>query len=102
MNEAGIDAPFIDELAKEQEAERDAFKAMLGKYYSRIETVNLENHFRYDDAEDLVEKMKDIFPAQTAFFGKNQDKIRQYFEGKISETGEFIFKSGGRFLHCYI
>ena len=100
MKEAGIDAPFIDEVIAAQEKERDSFRAMAGKYFARIDVVELQSSFRYDKADDLLLRMKDDYEGQDKFFAKYQDKIREYFAGKIGEKGELIVTADSHFLHC--
>ena len=100
MKEAGIEAPFIDEQISEKESERDAFNGMVSKYFSKVETVELPSSFRYDDAQDILDRMKDIFEGQSKFFAQNGEKIKSFFAEKIAENGELVIKTYGRFLHC--
>ena len=100
MKEAGIDAPFIDEKIREKEAERDAFIGMVRKYFSKVETIELPSSFRFDDAQDLLDSMKDFYDGQSKFFAQNGEKIKAYFAEKIAGNGELVIKTYGRFLHC--
>ena len=100
MKELGIDAPFIEEKITEKEGERDDFRAMVGKYFGKVEEVTLPSSFRYDDAKELVDRMKECFPGQEKFFCKYQEKIKAYFAEKISKDGEVIVCMDGTFLHC--
>ena len=100
MKDLGVEAPFIEEKIKEAEEKRDAFRAMAGKYFSRIEAVTLPSAFRYDDAQELLDRMKESFPGQEKFFCVYQEKIKAYFAEKISSDGEVIVCMDGTFLHC--
>lgn len=100
MKEAGIDAPFIDASISISKEKRDAFLAMVGKYFSKVETAVLPSSFRYDDAGELIERMKECFPGQEKFFCKYQEKIKAYFAEKISQDGEVIVCMDGTFLRC--
>ncbi len=102
MKDLGIDAPFIEEIITEKEGERDDFRAMAGKYFGKVEEVTLPSSFRYDDAQELVDRMKECFPGQEKFFCKYQDKIMAYFAEKISRDGEVIVCMDGTFLRCSI
>lgn len=100
MKEAGINAPFIDEKIREQEAKRDAFRAIAGRYFSNIRIVDLPSTFRYESADDIIEKMKDMYDGQAKFFACNGQKLKAYFESKFDENGELLVATFGRFLHC--
>ncbi len=100
MKEAGINAPFIDEKIREQEAKRDAFRAIAGRYFSNIRIVDLPSTFRYESVDDIIEKMKDMYDGQAKFFACNGQKLKAYFESKFDENGELLVATFGRFLHC--
>ena len=100
MKDLGIDAPFIEEKISDAEGARDDFRAMVGKYFSKVEAVTLPSTFRFDDAQELVDRMKESFPGQEKFFCKNQEKIKAYFAEKISKDGEVIVCMDGTFLRC--
>ena len=100
MKEAGVDAPFIDEKISEKEAECGAFTAMAGKYFAKTDVCELSSSFRFDDAQDLLDDMKDLYEGQTKFFAQNGEKIKAYFDEKIKENGELIIRTTSRFLHC--
>lgn len=102
MAEAGIEVPFIDDVIAAQEKERDEFRTMVGKYFAKVDVIELQSSFRYDKADDLILRMKDSYEGQEKFFAKNADKIRAYFEEKIEEKGEIIVTCDSHFLHCYL
>ena len=100
MSEAGIDAPFIDEVIAEHEDERDSFVEMVSKYFSKVETVGLESSFRFDNEKDIFEWMQRRYEDQARFFAANEKKIKEYFASKIAKEGEIIITSESHFLHC--
>ena len=102
MAEAGIEVPFIDDVIAGQEKERDEFRTMVGKYFAKVDVIELRSSFRYDKADDLILRMKDTYEGQEKFFAKNADKIKAYFEEKIEEKGEIIVTCDSHFLHCYL
>ena len=102
MAEAGIEVPFIDDVIAGQEKERDEFRTMVGKYFAKVDVIELKSSFRYDKADDLILKMKDSYEGQEKFFAKNADNIKAYFEEKIEEKGEIIVTCDSHFLHCYL
>ncbi len=97
-----LDMPFIAESIADQEIRRDAFTTMLMKYFSHIEIVPVRNEFLYSDADELIAKMKDLYPAQEKFFSKNQDKICAYFRHRIEEEDGIRIAFETQFSHCYL
>ncbi|MBR6402046.1 MAG: MerR family transcriptional regulator [Eubacterium sp.] len=102
MSEAGIEENFLDEKIKESLAERDAYIEMLGKYFSKIETIELHNSFRFVDVDDIFECFQRRNKNQAKFFSVNEKKIREYFADKIAKDGEIIITTDSHFQHCYI
>ena len=102
MKEAGIEASFIDEAIDENEEKRDAFREMVGKYFSKVDIVALESSFRFDKADDIFEWMQKRYETQTKFFASNQNKIKEYFADKIAKEGEIIITTTSHFLHCSV
>ena len=102
MKEAGIEASFIDEAIDENEEKRDAFREMVGKYFSKVDIVALESSFRFDKADDIFEWMQKRYETQTKFFASNQNKIKEYFADKIAKEGEIVITTTSHFLHCSV
>lgn len=102
MSEAGIEAYFIDERIAENLAERDAYIEMVGKHFTKIETIELHSSFRFDEADDIMEFLKRRYEVQAKFFSVNGKKIKDYFAGRIAKDGEIIITTDSHFLHCSI
>ena len=102
MSEAGIEENFLDEKIAEHLAERDAFIAMIGKYYKNIETIELHNSFRFVDADDIFDCFERRNEVQAKFFSSNEKKIKEYFADRIAKDGEIIITTNSHFLHCSI
>ncbi len=102
MSEAGIEAYFIDERIAENLAERDAYIEMVGKHFTKIETIELHSSFRFDEADDIMEFLKRRYEVQAKFFSVNEKKIKDYFAGRIAKDGEIIITTDSHFLHCSI
>lgn len=100
MKEAGIDASFIDDLIGENEDKRDAFVEMVGKYFSKVETVELESSFSFDNGKDIFEWMQNKYENQTKFFSVNEKKIIGFFDAKIAKEGPIVITTASHFLHC--
>ena len=100
LTELSLDSSFIDEAIQKDLSEMEGFKEMLGKYFGSVEDTVLTSSFRYDEAEDLLSKMKESYPGQEKFFLKYGDKIKAYFGTKIEKRGELIVKTESHFFHC--
>lgn len=102
LGEAGIEENFLDEKIAESLKERDAYIEMLGKYFTKIETVELHNSFRFVDADDIFECFQRRNEVHAKFFSVNEKKIKEYFADKIAKDGEIIITTNAHFQHCYI
>jgi DNA-binding transcriptional MerR regulator len=97
----GADSGFIDETIAKQTEKRDAYIAMMEKYFARVESVILPNSWHYTKASELVEKMKDYYEGQEKTIARYEDKLLAYFREKIEKNGEFTVETRSQFWHCY-
>ncbi|MCR5344209.1 MAG: MerR family transcriptional regulator [Butyrivibrio sp.] len=97
----GADSGFIDETIAKQTEKRDAYIAMMEKYFARVESVILPNSWHYTKASELVEKMKDYYEGQEKTIARYEDKLLAYFQEKIEKNGEFTVETRSQFWHCY-
>ncbi len=97
----GSDSGFIDETITKQTEKRDAYIAMMEKYFARVESVILPNSWHYTKASELVEKMKDYYEGQEKTIARYEDKLLAYFREKIEKNGEFTVETRSQFWHCY-
>jgi len=102
MKEAGIEENFLDEKIAAHKAEHDGYMEMLGKYFKKVETIELHNSFRFVDVDDIFECFQRRNEAQSKFFSVNGKKIREYFAERIAKDGEIIITTNSHFQHCYI
>lgn len=101
IDNAGLDSAFILKLISKKEAQRDQFTAMLSKYFSRVESVILDNRMRYEDSEELFARMLEHYPEQKKYIVANADKIKGCLDKMIAEQGAAIVDMEGQFWHCY-
>ena len=97
----GLDTSFIDEGIKEQSKAQDESVAMLSKYFSKVEEIILTNSWRYDNSEDIVEKMLENFEGNRKYILDNKKKIQDYYDAKIKKDGEIICDRASVFWNCY-
>lgn len=98
---AGINASFAKEYAKTIYKKYEDGKAVLSKYFSRIEEVKLLNTFRYTDLNELIDRVYRRYPYHKKNITDAEVKLREYFESILQKNGEVIIKSSSIFSHCY-
>ena len=101
LEELGIKASFIDDKIANETAEEADCEEMLKKYFGKIESIMLPCNWHYTDADELIQKMKKIFPDQEKFINCKKDKIKEYFERIIDKDGEIIVETESKFWHCF-
>ena len=101
MSEAGIEEKFLDEKIATSKVERDEYMEMLGKYFKKVETIELHNSFRFVDVDDIFECFQRRNELHAKFFSVNEKKIKKYFADKIEKDGEIIITTNAHFQHCY-
>ena len=101
MLAVGGDAGFIDETVERQTQKRNAYIAMMEKYFARVESVLLPNFWHYTDAGEILQKMKTYYEGQEKTIAKYEDKLLAYFDEKIGKDGEFVMEARSQFWHCY-
>ena len=100
FGEMGLKAAFIDERIKKQTEQQDAFESMLNKYFATVVPVYLPTSWHYIDAQELVQKLKDIFPEQEKFIDANEEILSKYFSKKIEAEGEIVVQIKSLFWKC--
>ncbi len=101
FEDLGLQTGFITEHMTEAEQKREAFKALLGKYFKRVESVKLTNNMKYDSADELFEKLCEFYPDAKKYLVEKEGKIKAQFEKLVVEQGEVVIKSESQFWHCY-
>jgi len=102
MEKIHIDAPFIAETITVQQKKKEACDAMLLRHFKKISEVTVTNAFAYTEPEELISKMKDIFPNQEKFFSKNESRIKENFLRQIEADGAIRIDFETVFSHAYV
>ena len=101
FEDLGLQTGFITERMEEAEKNREAFKALLGKYFKRVESVKLTNNMKYDSADELFEKLCEFYPEAKKYLVEKEGRIKARLEKLIVEQGEVVIRSESQFWHCY-
>ena len=66
-----------------------------------METVKLTNHWHYEDADELLQKLRETLADQEKLIKAKQNKLKACFEEKIRENGEIVIDIDSSFWHCF-
>ena len=97
----GLDTSFMSEGIKAQEEAQSASEAMLKKYFSKVEVMELTNLWHYNDSEEIVGKMLENFEDNKKYILDNKKKIKEYYDAKIKKDGEVVCERISVFWNCY-
>ena len=97
----GLDTSFMSEGIKAQEDAQSASEAMLKKYFSKVEVMELTNLWHYNDSEEIVGKMLENFEDNKKYILDNKKKIKEYYDAKIKKDGEVVCERISVFWNCY-
>ena len=97
----GLDTSFMSEGIKAQEEAQSASEAMLKKYFSKVEVMELTNLWHYNDSEEIVGKMLENFEDNKKYILDNKKKIKEYYDSKIKKDGEVVCERISVFWNCY-
>lgn len=100
-SEVGVECGFLDTLTLQEIKRRDDLKVVLQKYFGKVDSVLLSNNWHYSEANDLYEKLLNVYPNQEKILKKSEKILKQYFAEKIENEGEIIVKINSQFWHCY-
>jgi len=96
-----LDTSFIEEGIKKQKEAKSESEAMLSKYFSKVETIELTNSWHYSNSEDIIEKMLECFKENKRYILDNKNIIRDYYDGSIKKDGEIICDRVSIFWNCH-
>ena len=99
--ELNLEYDFLDTLTWQELARRNELEVTLQKYFGKVDSVLLPNNWHYSEAEDLFEKILNVYPSQEKILRKSEKALKQYFAEKIENEGEIVVKINSQFWHCY-
>ncbi|MCQ2520065.1 MAG: MerR family transcriptional regulator [Lachnospiraceae bacterium] len=88
-------APLDKGLAVYEQAEKES-KAVLDKYFSKVEEVKLPSPFSFDSIDDICKDLLTCIPNEEAFIASNRKKLNDYFAKKL-ENGDVLIPHDGGF-----
>lgn len=91
---------FIKDKIKEEEKYHEDFKMLLEKYFDLVEIQSLDNSMRYENADDLFDKLCSVYPGNVKYIKENEAAIKNYFMDKLQENDEVIVTNYSEFWRC--
>lgn len=65
-----------------------------------VEIKSLDNSMRYDNADEVFEKLCKTYPENIKYIKENESTIKAYFEDILQENGEIIVSNSTEFWRC--
>ncbi|MBQ6885941.1 MAG: MerR family transcriptional regulator [Lachnospiraceae bacterium] len=96
-----LNSDFAMKKEKEMQKKHDEFIQMLQKYFDKVENVKVCNSMKYENCDELFERLCDKYSDKKKYFTDYEKKIKDYFAEKISEQGAIIVPTNADFQHCY-
>lgn len=91
---------FIKDKIKEEGKCCEDFKLLLEKYFEYVKIQSLDNSMRYDNVDEVVEKLCKTYPENIKYIKENESIIKAYFEDILQENGEVIVSNISEFWYC--
>lgn len=102
LDELGVEeSHFLETITLQEEKKRDELRAMLEQYFGKVESVLLPNNWHYSKADELFEKIGNVYSKQEKILKKYESVLKQYFTEKIETEGEIVVTINSQFWHCY-
>lgn len=98
--ELGLKTGFLDEKLQSGQKQVEQFRELLQKHFKSVKIVTLDNSMRYDNAEEILERLRQQYPENRKYMEENENLIRQYFEEILNAEGAVIVDNTSTFWHC--
>ena len=98
----GCEGRFLEDMINQEIMQKDELRALLSKYFGKVESVLLPNIWHYSDAEDLFLKLLSVYPQQEKLLRKAEKEMKEFFAKKIAKEGEIIVEIRSQFWHCFL
>lgn len=96
-----LNPKVISEHKARKQKEHDEFKGLLQRYFRRVEEVKLSNNMRYENSEDVFERLCQTYESGRKYLQEHEEQIKAYIDVVIKESGEFVVPSDVAFWRCY-
>lgn len=100
LNEIGVDTKFIYDIIQKNIKKSKEFEELLGKYFDEVECVRFSNAMKYDDCEEVYDKLCKSYPISAKILETNKVKIMEMLSEEIEENGQIVVENESEFLSC--
>ena len=101
FSDMGLKSGFIDEKRKLEECQKDRFVELLQRHFATVETIILDNGMKYDNSENIVERLYQRYPENKKYIEENEKYIKQYFERVLESEKSIVIENTSSFWHCF-
>ncbi|WP_026526172.1 MerR family transcriptional regulator [Butyrivibrio sp. VCD2006] len=101
IDEMGLDKSFALKKRKSIYDRQSVFEGQLSKYFSKVVPVVLPGPLRFDDSEELFNRMLKRFDQAAKYLNDHKEKIIEFFDKRIERDGHIILECNSTFYHCY-
>lgn len=101
FSDMGLKVGFIDEKLKLEECRKEQFEELLQGHFAIVETVILDNSMKYDNSENIVERLYQRYPENKKYIEENEKCIKQYFERVLESEKSIVIENTSSFWHCF-
>lgn len=100
FEDMGVKAPFFDDVINELDIEKEVLVVILKKYFPIIKSVYLPCRWVYTTPDEMIDKLKRLYPEQEKFILSEQRRIKEYYAEKIAQDGEIVIDVESEFWQC--
>ena len=93
---------FMKESEARSRERLQNFITILERYFSKVENTIIDNGMRYDNADELFERLLDRYPENKKYITDKTQVIKAYFESEIAKQGSIVVPTSSDFQHCFM
>ena len=82
FEELKLSSSFISKVIDTKIEKQEQFKRLLEEYFSRVDSVQLDNMMQYDNSDDLFNRLLEHYPEEKKYIMTNEGKIKEYLDAK--------------------
>lgn len=96
-----LNVDFLTEREAKSRKNREEFREVALKYFSKVENTTLSSVMRYTNANELFAYLLDRYPEAKKYLTEKEAVLKEYFVSEIKQKGAFLLPKSTDFQHCY-
>ena len=101
FSKIGLKTTFIDVKLQAEETHMESFRELLQSHFAKVEMIALDNGMKYDNSEEILERLYQRYPENRKYIEENEMQIKQYFDRILEKEKNVIIENTSEFWHCY-